>query len=108
MSDHFFFGQILPYVNGTLYSLLTNPKIAASARSLHISEKLKLAITATANDTDLGGFDDDAKQQISFVLQQYEESSSSSDTSSLASSMATMASLSDDGYEEDEESNVSS
>ena len=50
-----FFAQILPYVNGTLYSLLTNPKIAASARSLHISEKLKLAITATANDPDLGG-----------------------------------------------------
>ena len=99
--------QILPYVNGTLYSLLTNPKIAASARSLHISEKLKLAITATANDPDLGGFDDEAKQQISFVLQQYEESSSSSDSSSLASSMATMSSLSDDGYEEDEESNVS-
>ena len=99
--------QILPYVNGTLYSLLTNPKIAASARSLHISEKLKLAITATANDPDLGGFDDEAKQQISFVLQQYEESSSSSsDSSSLASSMATMSSLSDDGYEEDEESNV--
>ena len=49
------FAQILPYVNGTLYSLLTNPKIAASARSLHISEKLKLAITATANDPDLGG-----------------------------------------------------
>ena len=55
------------------------------------------------------GFDEEAKQQISFVLQQYEESStsSSSDTSSLNSSMATMASLSDDGYEEDEESNVS-
>ena len=59
------------------------------------------------------GFDEEAKQQISFVLQQYEESSSgsnpssSSDSSSLASTMATMSSLSDDGYEEDEESNVS-
>ena len=58
---NWFFPQILPYVNGTLYSLLTNPKIAASARSLHISEKLKLAITATANDTDLGGKDIDIK-----------------------------------------------
>ena len=36
--------QILPYVNGTLYSLLTNPKIAATARQLQFSEKLKLAI----------------------------------------------------------------
>ena len=101
--------QILPYVNGTLYSLLTNPKIAATAKQLHISEKLKLAITATANDPDFEGFDDEARQQISFVLQQYEESSSSassSENSSLASSLATMSSLSDDGYEEDEESNV--
>ena len=40
---------------------MTNPKIAASARSMHISEKLKLAITATANDTDLGGKDIDIK-----------------------------------------------
>ena len=96
--------QILPYVNGTLYSLLTNPKIAATARNLHISEKLKLAITATANDPDLGGFDEDARQQISFVLQQYEESSSSSSENSSLTS--TLSSLSDDGYEEDEESNV--
>ena len=94
--------QILPYVNGTLYSLLTNPKIAASARDLQISEKIKLALESSSNDPEVGGFDDEAKQQISFVLQQYEESSgSSSENSSLASS------ISDDGYEEDEESHVS-
>ena len=101
--------QILPYVNGTLYSLLTNPKIAATARQLQFSEKLKLAIAATANDANHEDFesDEEARQQISFVLQQYEESSSSSsssDNSSIASS-TTMSSLSDDGYEEDEESN---
>lgn len=104
--------QILPYVNGTLYSLLTNPKIAATARQLQFSEKLKLAIAATANDVNHEDFesDEEARQQISFVLQQYEESSnsssssSSSENSSIASS-TTMSSLSDDGYEEDEESN---
>ena len=96
----------MPYVNGTLYSLLTNPKIAATAKTLRISEKLKLAITATANDPEWEGFDDEAKQQISFVLQQYGESSSSENSSST-SSVATLSSLSDDGFEEDEESNVS-
>ena len=56
---------------------------------------------SSSNDPEVGGFDEEAKQQISFVLQQYEESSgSSSENSSLASS------ISDDGYEEDEESHV--
>ena len=98
--------QILPYVNGTLYSLLTNPKIAATARTLHFSEKLKLAIAATANDPEIeSGYDEEARQQISFVLQQYEESSSSSSSENSSIASTTMSSLSDDGYEEDEESN---
>jgi hypothetical protein len=99
--------QIQPYVNGTLYSLLSNSKIAASARELDISEKLKVAIT----ESDVGGpsCDEETRRQISFVLQQYEESSSSTFSSEVSSvTDSSSLSLSDDGYEEeDDESNVS-
>ena len=88
---------------------MTNPKIAASARNLQIAEKIKLALAApSSNDPEMGEFDDEAKQQISFVLQQYEESSSGSGSSSTDSNSCTSlaSSICDDGYEEDEESHV--
>ena len=87
---------------------MTNPKIAASARNLQIAEKIKLALAApSSNDPEMGEFDDEAKQQISFVLQQYEESSGSSNSSTDTNSSTSLASsICDDGYEEDEESHV--
>ena len=87
---------------------MTNPKIAASARNLQIAEKIKLALAApSSNDPEMGEFDDEAKQQISFVLQQYEESSGGSSSSTDTSSSSLASSICDDGYEEDEESHVS-
>jgi hypothetical protein len=38
--QNFFLLQILPYVNGTLYSLLSNGRFAVAAKDLGIEEKL--------------------------------------------------------------------
>ena len=92
----------MPYVNGTLYSLLSNAKIAQAAKSMNLASQLERAIQDEAGNPNA---DTEAKRQISYVLQQYEESSLSSGGSSDMSSLSS-GSLSDDGFEEDEESIV--
>ncbi len=90
----------MPYVNGTLYSLLGNPKIAETAKNMNLAKKLE----AVDNNDNA-----EAKMQIGYVLKMYEESGSSTgSTVSTTGSDFTenTSSDGDDGFEEDEESIV--
>ena len=95
------FLKILPYVNGTLYSLLSCNSILNQAKDIGLQERLMQA----ANDIDS---DAESKRQIAYLLEQFDrvtdngELCGQSECSELTDDSE---SPSDDGYQggEDEE-----
>ena len=93
--------QILPYVNGTLYSLLSSTRILNQAKDIGLQERLIQA----ANKTDC---DEESKRQIAYLLEQFDKISDSNEfgaESECSEITDGSESPSDDGYQggDDEE-----
>ena len=97
----FCFFQILPYVNGTLYSLLSSNRILNQARNIGLHEQL---IQALKDD----GCDAESKRQIAYLLEKFDtadDNGESCDQSECSELTDDSESISDDGYQggDDEE-----
>jgi len=93
--------QILPYVNGTLYSLLSSTRILNQAKNIGLQERLIQA--SNKNDCDA-----ESKRQISYLLEQFDKINDNGEfggDSECSEMTDGSESPSDDGYQggDDEE-----
>ena len=91
----------MPYVNGTLYSLLSSTRILNQARDIGLQDRL----TQAANKNDC---DDESKRQITYLLEQFDKANDNGEfggESECSDLTDGSESPSDDGYQggDDEE-----